>query len=340
MSGAAKDITVAISYNLKKGALTQPPDAEAEFDDLGTVHAIRDALESGGYKTGLFEAEETFAPAIASYAPDIVFNIAEGKLGRGREAQIPAILSFLGIPYVGSDETTMCLAMDKALTKRLLSTLRVNTPRYKLVGKNALRSAGRTGAVPGLSHLQRPIIVKPNAEGSGKGISGVSVVTGDDELRRVLEEITELYNQDALVEEYIHGREITVGLLGNGDDAVAFTPMEIIFRDKNRCIYDYETKRDFRQRVDYACPPDLGAETINHLETTALKIFKFLNCKDFARIDFRLSPEGRLYFIELNPIPGLAPDYSDYPMLAEFCGTGYNDLIQAILSSALKRYGL
>ena len=326
------NFNVGLAYNLKKARPEGPPDAEAEFDDPGTIEAIKGALASAGCKVELFEAEESFPAKIAAQRPDIVFNIAEGRRGRGREAQVPAILDFLGVPYTGSDETTMCIAMDKALVKRILASYHIRTPAYRLV-----KEASSSISVKGLTW---PLIIKPNAEGSGKGISGASVVSDLNGLHRAVAEKIGTYQQDMLVEEYIPGREFTVGLLGYGDNTRVFTPMEILFRDKEHSIYSYEVKRDFKQYVDYACPPDIGGRIRAEMENTALKIYRILGCRDFARIDFRLSPEGRLYFIELNPIPGLAPGYSDYPMLAEFCGMDYAALIRNILHSALARYGL
>lgn len=322
---------VGITYNLKRNALKDPPDAEAEFDDAGTIDAIRSALEDSGYGTELYEADKSLPSRLSEDPPDIVFNIAEGMNGRGREAQVPALLSYLGIPYTGSDETSMCVALDKSLTKKLLTLYGVPTPKFTLVNPANRVFAG------GLTY---PIIVKPNAEGSGKGISGVSVVSGADGLHFALDEAVRVYKQDMLVEEFIEGREFTVGILGNGARRRVFQPMEIIFRDASDSLYSFNTKRNFKEYVDYKCPPDLNAGKISELTDTAARIYDILGCKDMARIDFRMDTEGRLYFIEINPLPGLAPGYSDYPMLAEFNGVGYNVLIRGILECALTRYGM
>ena len=326
-----RKLRVGITYNQKRNIITEPPDAEAEFDDIETILAIKNALEAGNCEVELYEATENLPEKLIKQKPEIVFNIAEGKSGGGREAKVPAILNYLGIPYTGSDETTMCIAMDKALTKRLLTTYQIRTPKYKVAG------IGTPITTVGLTY---PLIVKPNAEGSGKGISGVSIVTNIEDLRKTIKENTETYKQDALVEEYIPGREFTVGILGNGDDTRVFPPMEIIFRDKSKSIYSYAVKKNFRKYVDYACPPDITSKIREHIENTAHRIYRILKCRDCARMDFRLSPEGRLYFIEINPLPGLAPGYSDFPILAEYCGVGYDALVQGILESALKRYSL
>ena len=324
-------LKVGITYNMKKNSPSSLPDAEAEFDDAETIRAIQGALENAGFRVGLYEATEDLPLRLMQKKPDIVFNIAEGMNGRGREAHVPAILNYLRIPFTGSDETTMGIAMDKALTKRLVASYGVSTPAYQVVDC----------ALPFTDIcLSFPVIVKPNTEGSGKGISRLSIVSDPGELQRLLKEKTAAYQQDMLVEEFIHGREFTVGILGNGDTLRIFPPMEIEFDDISRGIYDYETKKNFRQHVRYGCPADIGAGLRKEMEDTAETIYRALACRDFARIDFRLSAEGRLYFLEINPLPGLAPGYSDFPILAAFCGMEYITLIQKILDCAIKRYRL
>ena len=329
--GARRPIRAGITYNLKKGAAAEPPDLEAEYDDFGTILAIKDALEAGGHAVELFEATEDLHARLAASRPDIVFNIAEGASGRGREAHIPAILNYLRIPFTGSDETTMCIAMDKALTKRLLASYHILTPKYKVFAADAPIS---------FSGLTTPVIVKPNCEGSGMGISGASVIDNVAELRRTVNESLAAYKQEILAEEFIDGREFTVGILGNGNETRVFPPMEIIFKDKKHNIYSLEIKKNFRKFVEYECPPSLPPALRTQLEISARKAYDILKCRDLARIDFRLSQDGRIFLIEVNPLPGLAPGYSDFPMIAEFCGIGYNFLIQSILYHARCRYGL
>ena len=344
-------IYAGITYNLKRHAITDPPDAEAEFDDAETIDAIKNALEESGCTVGLYEADTTLPARLAERRPDFVFNIAEGLRGRGREAQVPAILNFFNIPFSGSDETAMCITMDKAISKGLLSLHGIASPKSIIIKPGDIPPLDEKtdSAAPYLTSdpvsaggLVYPVIVKPNAEGSGKGITGLSIADDAGGLRRILDETVRIYKQDLLVEEFIRGREFTVGILGNGDQTRIFTPMEIIFRDGGRrehSIYSYDIKRNFRDYVDYKCPPDIGAALTDVFIQTARKIYNILGCSDFARIDFRMDPEDRIYFIEINPLPGLAPGYSDYPMLAEYCGVGYNELIQEIMRSALSRYG-
>jgi D-alanine-D-alanine ligase len=326
-------LRVGIAYNLKKGAAADAEDMEAEYDSFDTIRAIREALEGAGLSVELLEADDGFVEKVKNAGVDIVFNIAEGTHGRGREAQVPAILNFLGIPFSGSDETTLGLALDKALTKRYLSTYGVETPAYRIV-KSPDQSPGPS--------LRFPLIVKPNSEGSGKGITDLAVVENETQLADVVRNDFRLYGEPMLVEEYIPGREFTVGLLGNGSGLSVFEPMEIRYLSGSRQnqIYSYHVKTNYKKYVEYRCPSDLDPETAGRMNQTAAQIYEALDCRDFARIDFRLSESGVPYFIEINPLPGLAPGYSDYPMLAEFCGMDYGTLILNVLNCALKRYGM
>jgi len=327
-------LKVGIVYNLKKGIKAETPDAEAEYDNVTTVEAIDAALRSGGLQTVLLEADEELTSRLLREKPDFVFNIAEGFRGRGREAQIPALLNMLGIPFTGSDETTLCVCLDKALTKRLLATYNVRTPRYAVVGGDAPSA---------LRSLTYPVVVKPVAEGSSKGITDICVAASRTELLELGRKEAALYGEPMLAEEYVRGREFTVGILGNGAEAKAFEPMEIIFKKHQRTdynVYSYNVKQDYTKYVEYRCPPDVSPALDEEMKKTSLKIFSVLGCRDFSRVDFRLGEDGKLYFIEINPLPGLAPGYSDYPMLAEFCGVSYNELVLSVFRAGAKRCGL
>lgn len=326
-------LQVGLTFNLKKHILSNVADAEAEYDSLETVLAIKEALEDDYCRVELMEADETLPERLAKHTVDIVFNIAEGIQGRGREAEVPALCNMMRIPFTGSDETTLCIALDKALTKRLLSTYRVRTPKYRIITRDQLRVG---------SGFTFPAIVKPNAEGSSKGISDVAIVSDIKALRALAERNIHDYNQDMLVEEFIPGREFTVGILGNGEDMRVFPPMEIIYLDKENPynIYSFTVKQNYQQLIRYKSPADISAQTGAEMMRTARKVYDALACRDFARIDFRLAPDGRLYFIEINPLPGLAPGYSDFPMLAEMSGTDYTTLVRSVLKAALKRYGI
>lgn len=329
-------VKIGITYNLKRTDFTQDqsPDAQAEFDSIDTVLAIQSAIEQHGLATVLLEADPDLPEKLNKEKPDFVFNIAEGYGGRAREAQVPALLSLLQIPFTGSDETALCLALDKALCKRLLATYHVPTPRYCVYSPGApVRAAG----------LRYPVIVKPNAEGSSKGIPDVCIAKNAQELRALVQQNISLYGSDVLVEEYIAGREFTVGLLGNGESVKVFPPMEILYHAspiEGYNIYNYTVKQEYEKYVSYACPAALLPELEQQMTGMAKKIFLALGCRDLARVDFRLDENGAIFFIEINPLPGLAPHYSDYPMLAEFCGVSHEDLVYQILCAGAKRAGV
>lgn len=324
-------LTVGLVYNLKKGIRSSVIDAEAEYDSIDTVYAIQAALEENHHHVILLEADQALPEKLKRTHIDIAFNIAEGFGNRCREAQIPAMLDFFGIPFTGSDETTLCIALDKALTKRLLSTYLVRTPRYAVISPDSK---------PADYKLKYPVIVKPNAEGSSKGISDASIVKSTKELRLLLTRNMELYGQSMLAEEYIEGREFTVGILGNGSDVKVFPPMEIIYKkatQESYHVYSYNVKQNYKEYIDYQCPASLTKEQEGKMIEMSKSIYHALGCRDFSRIDFRMSTDGILYFIEINPLPGLAPGYSDYPMLAEFSGVSYSELVNSILNAAVKR---
>ena len=329
-------IQVGVVFNLKHAEQSRSaaPDDQAEYDSMDTVLAIERALQRQGCRTILLEADEELPEKLRRHRPDFVFNIAEGRGGRAREAQVPALLSLFDIPFTGSDETTLCIALDKALTKRLLATYRIPTPRYRVYEPGMrVRTAG----------LRFPVIVKPNAEGSSKGIADVCIAENAAELKSLVEQQIALYGGSVLAEEYIHGREFTVGLLGNGENVSVFPPMEILYHDSpipGYHVYNYTVKQEYTKYVSYNCPAEISPKLEREIVRLSKKIFLALGCRDFARVDFRLDETGKLYFIEINPLPGLAPHYSDYPMLAEFCGVEYNDLVGSVLRAGAARSGV
>jgi D-alanine-D-alanine ligase len=331
-------LTVAIIFNSKNGdygdVLGNSEDAKAEYDSLDTVKAIESAINKGGYKTVLIEADTHFTERLKNQQIDIAFNIAEGIRGRGREAQVPAVLNFCGIPFSGSDETALSVALDKAMCKRLMSTYEIPTPGYRVMDRSDLGSD---------INLSFPLIIKPNAEGSSKGIPDACLAFDEVQFNEVLRRDLEIYNEPMLVEEFIEGREFTVGILGNGENTHVFSPMEIIFgknMPSGHTIYSFEVKKDYKKYISYKCPADISKKQEQDMKDYALRAFNALGCHDFSRVDFRMNSNGDISFIEINPLPGLAPGYSDFPMLAEFSGVGYNDLVLSVLHSAIRRLNI
>jgi D-alanine-D-alanine ligase len=275
------------------------------------------------------EANAELPAKLQSSPVDLVFNIAEGFKGRNREAQVPALLELLDIPYTGSDPAALSIALDKSLAKRVVSQQGILTPPFVLMttGKERLPK-----------DLRLPAIVKPVAEGSSKGIIGKSVVQTEAELREVARAMASRYRQPALVESYIQGREFTVGMLGERRPKV-LPIMEVVFSgDDPLPIYDFEAKLDWTHRVRYEVPPKLEPAQQREVERVARAVFTALGCRDVARVDFRMDGDGKLYFLECNPLPGLTPGWSDLVLISQAAGLDYRALIGEILSCVIRRY--
>jgi D-alanine-D-alanine ligase len=326
-------LRVGFTFNVKR--VNPDPqgdqDEEAEYDTPKTLQAIREAIASHGHEVIDLEATPDLPLQLASTPVDVVFNIAEGFKGRSRESQVPALLELLDIPYTGSDPAALSVSLDKALAKRMVRTHGILTPAYLLL---------HTGRERLPRELQKfPLLVKPVAEGTSKGVTKRSVVRDEGELREVAREIIGKYRQPALAEEYIAGREFTVGLLGERRPR-ALPVMEIVFLDQSdpAPIYSFEMKQDWNDQIRYEVPARLGQREVDRLERAARECFAALGCRDVARIDFRMDAEGRIFFIEANPLPGLSPGWSDLVLIAEAAGIDYRTLIGEILSFAIRRY--
>lgn len=327
---AERKVRIGFAFNVKRPGGKAQGDAEAEYDSPMTIAAITSALESLGHEVVQLEANGELPTRLKEAQVDLVFNIAEGVSGRNREAQVPALCELIGIPYTGSDAATLSLALDKALTKRLLKQRNIMTPEFQVF---------QTGREKISRSLRFPLIVKPIAEGSSKGIAGKKSVVDDiPSLRRVVDELIKQYRQPALVEEYITGREFTVGLLGERRPRI-LPPMEIVFTDQNdrRPVYDYTYKQDWNSRVSYQCPAKLTPKELKAVEKAAMETFLALDCRDVGRIDLRMDAHGNVYVLELNPLPGLTPDWSDLVLIGKAINMDYRTLIAEILAPGLKR---
>ncbi len=321
--GRRTSLRVGLAFNMKRVA---SDNREAEYDSPATIEALTRAIESHGHQVVPLEATPDFPRALLASNVDVVFNIAEGIRGRNREAQVPSLCELLGVPYTGSDSATLSICLDKGLAKRLLKD--VDTPEWQVLvsGREKLRA------------FRYPVIVKPNAEGTSKGITAKCVVDDEAGVREVAREIIEEYGQPALVEEYVFGRELTVGLLGERRPRV-LPPMEVVFLEsKQRPVYDYECKQDWQRFVRYDVPAHVTKDELRAIERAARATFTSLGCRDVARVDLRLTPAGKAYVLEVNPLPGLTPDYSDLCLIARGAGMDYRTLIGDILSGAIKRW--
>lgn len=311
----------------------EPDDRFEEFDPPETVEALARTLGELGHDVVLLGGGRPFLEKILETPVDFVFNIAEGRgTGRSREAQVPAVLEMLEIPYALSDPLTLSISLDKALTKRLVALEGVAVPRDLLVRTpEDLRRAG---------DLPFPCLAKPAYEGSSKGVRDDSVLHGPEEARAKVPALLAAYRQPILLEEFVEGDEYTVGVVGN-DPPRAVGAMRIRPREgpDPRFVYSIEAKREWRRRVAYDVPAPLPAEEVRRLFSDAVKAFAAIGCRDAARVDFRIR-RGTPVFLEINPLPGLSPDYGDLPILARGHGLSYPELLGRILDAAFRRCGL
>jgi D-alanine-D-alanine ligase len=341
-------LRVGVLHNLKRD---RGDEHQAEFDSPATIEAIASALRELGHEPIKLEATRWLPGVLDEQGIDVAFNIAEGLVGRSREAQVPALLDMLQIPYTGSDPVSLALCLDKGLAKRVVELAGVTTPRGLL-----MRSA--TDPLP--ADLEYPLLAKPVAEGSSKGVLGKSVVVDEHELRALVGEIVRRYDQPALVEDYLPGREFTVGLLGNDGIQLVqreasphagtggygretnlrvLPAMEIVFTDDQVAhpVYSYGHKTETETGVRFEVPAKLDAALEREIAEVTTNAFKALGCRDVARIDLRLDARGRVHFLECNPLPGLSPGFSDLCVIAEAAGISYVQLIGAILEPAIRR---
>jgi D-alanine-D-alanine ligase len=330
---------IGLAFDLKTAVAAAPglpDDGSEEYDSPETIDSLTAELERRGHEAVPLGGGCAFLQNVLSEKVDLVFNIAEGRgCYRAREGQVPGVLEMLGIPYVGSDPLTLALCLDKPLAKRIALSGGVVTPRYQVIE-----------SVDDLLHFRDsdinfPVIVKPAFEGSSKGIHLDSRVGHLNQMCSLVKALLETYHQPALVEEFVPGIEVTVGLVGHQSPQVVGV-MEVVplsGPDEN-FMYTLEVKRNWRQMVGNRCPPNIPQEWVQHIEDLALTAFRVLGCRDMARMDFRVNCQGQAYFIEANPLPGLSPTYGDLPIMGGLTGWGYSRLVGAILDSALQRYGI
>jgi D-alanine-D-alanine ligase len=328
---------IGIIYDLKSDATASadlPDDFQEEFDSPVTIEAISGVLRELGHEIEELGNGRELLERLLRDPPDFVFNIAEGHgIGRCREARVPAVLELLGIPYTGSDPFTLAAALDKDCARKLIQTTRVNVPQGGTYGlDDALDDISTRHYLPFTA------IVKPAWEGSSKGIRGKCVVDTPQELVEAIETHRRAYRQPVLVEEYIEGEELTVGIVGNSPPRIVGV-MQVLPRMKEeRFVYSLEVKRDYLRQVRYECPAKLPPGRLRAVEDAALVVYKELGCRDVARIDFRMR-DGIPYFLEVNPLPGLNPESSDLVILSRLAGWNYDRLIEGILQAALERTG-
>lgn len=344
---------IAVLANIKDESLPKPegipPDAFADYDHIETINSIRAALETDGHETVFIQADMDLPYALRDVNPDICFNIAEGLGGDAREAQVPALLEMLKIPYTGSRVLANGISLDKTLTKRIWRDRRLPVAPFQefSAGDEAVRA-----------DLEFPLFVKPAREGTGMGVDMNAIVKNEQELRERVGYIVNTYHQPALVETFLPGREFTVGILGRADAKLyarhpewyekdGFHRFPVLELDMTRSVtpkvYSQEAKsKDVGEEgaPGYVCPAEIEPELDKKLKHFALRAHILLNALDVSRTDIRLDKQGNPRVMEINTLPGLTPNYSDLCLQSAAEGIRYEDLILEILYLGASRWGM
>lgn len=328
------DVNIGITYDLKDDYLARGFSEEeaAEFDRPETIDAIDNALRTLGYRTHRIGGLEPLMQRLLQGDRwDLVFNIAEGLRGYGREAAVPAVLDQFGVPYVFSDPLALAVSLHKPTAKRVLRDSGVPTAEFQVV--RTLADARRVD-------LPLPLFVKPVAEGSSKGISLDSLVFERNQLVPACRRVLESTRQPALVETYLSGREFTVGVVGTGPDAECLGVLEIIVDALASHSYSLEVKSadDYHAIVRYKLCKE--ATMRRQCERVALAAWSALRCRDGGRVDLRADANGKVQVLEVNPLAGLRPQDSDLTILSGLLGIPYETLIARFMASAHARLGL
>ncbi|HTF91234.1 MAG TPA: D-alanine--D-alanine ligase [Planctomycetota bacterium] len=334
---------IGIAYDLKsdfahlaKADSKAPDDLLEEFDSLATIEGIEGALTGAGHRVVRLGGGKQLVRALLERPVDLVFNIAEGFGSRSREAHVPALCEMLGVPYTHSDPLTCATTLDKGVAKRLVQAAGIPTAGFAVI--EDLRDIETLA-------LEFPLFAKPLCEGSSMGIRDQKARCDD---RAALAErvgsILAAYGQPALVEEFLPGVEATVGILGTGKTARILGTMEVVpLREAPAdFVYSIDVKRDvnFAERIEYVVPPRQPPALIALMEEVALSAYRVLGCRDVGRVDLRVARDGTPKFLEVNPLPGLKPGWSDLAILAGKAGMEYEQLILAIVAGASQRLGL
>jgi D-alanine-D-alanine ligase len=324
---------IALTHNLR----LSDSEEEAEFDSPETVNALASAIERLGHRVERVEVSGPASRTVArleAYSPDLVFNTAEGRRGRFREAFYPALFDELGFPYTGSDPYALAVTLDKQLTKLILQQHGVLTPRWQFVEDvSQLKLVG----------FRFPLFVKPNFEGSSKGISQDSVVEDPAQIKDAVAKALARYPAGVLVEEYITGRDLTVPFLETvaKERSGVLTPVEYVIdpsvaAKRRYAIYDYDLKTKSEASVSVRCPAQVSAEVIDRAQKAAATVFRVLQCRDLGRIDFRVTDDGQVYFLEINALPSLEPGAGIYASAA-LEGLHFDGVIDAVIQSSTAR---
>lgn len=322
-------MTIGITYDLRDDYLQMGYSEEetAEFDRADTIEAIENTLQDLGFRTDRIGHAKNLVQRLAKGDKwDLVFNIAEGMYGTGREALVPALLDAYRIPYVFSGPLVLALTLDKAATKLIVKEAGVATPEHFVVySEKDIEKI----------NLPFPLFAKPLAEGTGKGIDGQSVIRDREHLAILCTRLLKQFNQPVLVEAYLPGREFTAGVVGTGQDARCIGVMEIVLNHHAESgVYSYVNKEECEERVIYTLTDPAAEQACSDM---ALKVWNSIAAEDGGRVDIRFDATGLPHFLEVNPLAGLHPEHSDLPILAKLNGIEYRELMGMIMESALKK---
>lgn len=322
---------IGITYDLRDEYLAQGFGREetAEFDKAETIERIESVLQDLRHiPERIGNIKSLVGKLAAGERWDLVFNIAEGMYGFGREAQIPAVLDAYRIPYTFSDPMVLALTLHKGMTKRIIRDLKIATPDFYVIEDEIqLKNVD----------LPLPLFAKPVAEGTSKGITGASKIFSHQDLKNVCQHLLQTFHQPVLVERFLPGREFTVGIVGTGVEAKVIGVMEVLLQAKAESeVYSYHNKENYQGLVEYKLVSGSLAQACSK---AALQAWLGLGCRDAGRVDLKLDEAGVPNFIEVNPLAGLNPKHSDLPILSGLAGIDYHQLVEMILDSALKRIG-
>ncbi|HVZ90332.1 MAG TPA: hypothetical protein VG843_01685 [Rhizomicrobium sp.] len=321
---------IGVTYDLRSDYLAMGYGEEetAEFDSEATIAAICAALSGMGLTPVRVGGVKNLVERLAAGERfDAVFNFCEGFKGPGREAQVPALLEAFDIPYVFSDVLTLALSLDKAMAKRVVRDSGVPTADFRVIEK--LADVKKVD-------LPFPLFLKPVQEGSGKGVGVHSKVDNARDLRKSASLLLARFQQPVLVETFLPGREFTVGVIGAGEDAIVLGVSEIAPAENwIGSGYGYENKEYWEDKVRIL---EADPDNARAAGAVALAAWRALRCRDGGRVDIRCDAQGRHNFIEVNPLAGLRPGYSDLCLIAERKGLSHAQLIGMIMTAFFKRH--
>jgi len=324
---------VGLTFDVKEDYVlkeSEPEDKYAEFDSLKTIGEITKAIEDSGHKVVSLGNAQRLLRLGKKPDVDIVFNIAEGLGGRNRESQVPMLLELMDIPYVGADALTLGVTLDKIVAKQVFIAEGIPTPEFF-----------QAKTIEDLKNLtlKFPLMVKPRYEGSSKGVDHGSLVRDESALEKRVSWLIEKYQQPALIEEFILGKEFTVPIIGN-DPPKVYYPVQVEIEGKLELGDLFYTHGDiYSPDLEYVYPAQISKDLTKRIQNRSLAAYRAVGCRDWGRVDVRVNEKDEIFILELNPLPSLCSE-DVFIKIAEYEGLGLSDIVGSILNAALKRYSM